>query len=124
MNYNLQKLIAQTASIEIKHPISGEPTGIMLDVLPADSPKIAETIAIALGCMPPFPSDSAPIGDLVKYNNADKIANRTVVCARVIASNDDGLQSPAQRQVFFDNCDYSIIEQIQSDGADRNLYFR
>lgn len=122
--YSLSQLIASTTDIELKHPLSGEPTGITVTVMAADSPKVATAIALALGSMPPYPKDDSTYADLASFNNADRLANRDIVIARVVSSNDEGLSTPEQRKSFFADCDYAIIEQIQTEGADRNLYFR
>lgn len=122
--YSLSQLISQQTDIELKHPTTGELTGITVTVLAADSPKILSAIAEAVGNLPKYPGTDATDVEFAKYMLADQQANRAIVAARVIASNDEGLSTEDQRKLFFSECDYSIIEQIREEGADRKLYFR
>ena len=122
--FTLQNLLASTTDVEIKHPYTGEPTGITVTLLPVDSPKIQSKIAMALGNLPKTPTEDSPIGDKAQYNVADDQLNRDIIIMRVVGSNDEGLSTPEQREVFFHECDIKIVQQLMTDGADRALYFR
>lgn len=122
--YTLKSLLASTTDVEIMHPISGEPTGITVTMLPVDSPKLQSQIAIALGDLPKLPTAESALVDKALYNLADEKLNRDIVNMRIVGSNDEGLSTPEQRKVFFEECPIAIVEQLMKDGGDRALYFR
>lgn len=121
--YNLSKLIAQTADIEVLDPITQEVV-TTITILPADDPKIQTLISEVLGDMPKEPTDSGSIGAIVAYANAGKIAKRKVIAARIVKTDHPDLATPAQISDFIMNCRYEIIEQIDEEGSERSIYFR
>lgn len=121
--YNLSKLIAQTAELQVLDPITQELV-TTITILPADDPKIMTLIAEVLGSMPKYPEDSGNIGSVIAYSNADKVANRKIVATRITKTDHPDLATPEQISDFITNCRYEIIEKILEDGSERAIYFR
>lgn len=121
--YNLSKLIAQTADIEILNPIDGTKTGVILTMLPTDSPKIATLVAEAMGGLPKYP-ENGTIGDMHAFAQAQNTATRKLIAARIVGSNHEGLSTPAQIAEFCNEVDIKVLDQIEGDSAERSIYFR
>ena len=80
----LHDLLTKNATVELKHPVTGDTLGVSIVVKPNEDQGVKSVVRRELSNLPTRPSDEAKESDWLMYAETIEKSDRTILASRIV----------------------------------------